>query len=76
MKTTGTADELRRWAECWKLAGELLDEIKRSDLANMDDAGASRSIRLLSSDERLWFDPKAGSGLVEQQRIFRRLKRG
>ena len=38
MKTAGTTDELRRWAECWKLAGELLEEIKRNDLANLDEA--------------------------------------
>jgi hypothetical protein len=75
VKTAGTPEELRRWADCWKLAGEIFDEIKRSDLARMDEVSANRSLRLLSSDERLWFDRKAGSGLVEQQRIFQRLKR-
>lgn len=73
MQTAGTADELRRWAECWKVAGEFLEEERRHDLAMMDEAAAQRSIRLLSSDERLWFDAEAPSGLVEQQRLFQKL---
>lgn len=73
MQTAGSADELRRWAECWKLAGEFLEEVKRHDLARMDEAAAQHSIRLLSSDERLWFDGQAASGLVEQQRLFQKL---
>lgn len=75
METAGSAGELRRWADGWELAGEFLEEVKRQDLARMDDAAAQQSIRLLSSDERLWFDPQAVSGLLEQQRYFQRLGR-
>jgi len=57
------------------LAGEVLEEAKRQDLAQMDDAAAQQAIRLLSSDEPLWFDPQAVSGLLEQQRLFQKLPR-
>ncbi|HAB17860.1 MAG TPA: hypothetical protein PLX89_00095 [Verrucomicrobiota bacterium] len=73
METSGPSDELRRWAECWQVAGEFLEEVKCHDLAQMDEAAAQRSIQLLSSDERLWFDDQAPSGLVEQQRLFQKL---
>lgn len=73
MEIAGPAGELRRWAESWTLAGEFLEEAKRLDLARMDDAAGQHSIRLLSSDERLWFDPQAISGLLEQQRHFQKL---
>ncbi|HMO66122.1 MAG TPA: hypothetical protein PKE47_13015 [Verrucomicrobiota bacterium] len=73
MKSVGPTDELRRWAECWQVAGEFLEEVKRHDLAAMDEEAAQHSIRLLSSDERLWFDAEASSGLVEQQRLFQKL---
>jgi len=75
METAGPADELRRWAECWKVAGEFLEEVKRHDLAQMDDAAAQHSIRLLSSDECLWSDGQTSSGLIEQQRLFQKLAR-
>lgn len=75
MKTSDSADELRRWAEAWKLAGEVLEEEKRHRLARMDEAAAQRTIRFLSSDEPLWFDAEAPPGLVEQQRLFQRLAR-
>ncbi len=73
MKISESADELRRWAESWKLAGEMLEEEKRHKLATMDEATAQRIIGFLSSDERLWFDAEAPSGLVEQQRLFQKL---
>ncbi|MBN8246204.1 MAG: hypothetical protein J0L84_02030 [Verrucomicrobia bacterium] len=69
----GSAGELRRWAESWEQTGEFQGEVKRQGLARMDDAAAQHSIRLLSSDERLWFDPKAVSVLVEPQRLFQNL---
>lgn len=73
MKSPPLNDDLRRWADGWKLAGEFLEEARRLDLAALDDAAGQRLVRLPSPDAPLPPRRGIGSGLVEQQRLFRRL---
>ncbi len=63
--------------ETWKRAGEELDRIKWEELRAMTEDDAARMLETLSMHPRDgWMPPErlAGSGLVEQQRIFHGLE--
>ena len=66
---------LKRWAQTWETAGEALDALRRRELAAMTDDDARRAIADLFADA-VMFDlpPRTTSGLVEQQRLFSRLR--
>ncbi len=66
---------LKRWVQTWATAGEALDALRRRELAAMTDDDARRAIADLFTDA-VMFDllPRATSGLVEQQRLFSRLR--
>ena len=68
-----SAGDLERWAATWQRAGRALAEIEAAELAALtDEEAAVAAIDLLSLAESL--PPKAAmSGLVEQQRLFRRV---
>ena len=62
----------RRWAQTWKLAGEDLERIRRLETRALD---SFQTIALLcgSADyTRAPRAPKPTSGLVEQQRWFKK----
>jgi hypothetical protein len=65
----------RRWVAAWKSAGPELERIRREELRRLDPWTA---IALLCgpADYRIPpRSPKPTSGLVEQQRLFSRLRR-
>ena len=73
MKLAETTEEQRVWMQQWRAAALALEQVKRETLREMTpDEAKAASHDLLSlgpfhvSEER-W----SGSGLVEQQRIFR-----
>lgn len=66
--------ELKRWAETWERAGRELARIRREELQRMTDEQArAAALDLLSMPipEGL---PERESGLVEQQRLFSKLR--
>jgi hypothetical protein len=73
-----TAEEVargRHWVETWKHAGTELERIHQDELRRMD---AFQAIALLCGPADYTVAPRAPkptSGLVEQQRLFMRLRR-
>jgi hypothetical protein len=68
-------EAMRRWVADWKVAGEELDRIKWEELRAMTEDDAARIFELLSMHPRDgWMRPERfeDSGLVEQQRLFRK----
>ena len=65
----------RKWVETWKAAGEELAEVERRELEQMTDEEAKRAaIDLLTFPLRDDAREPEGSGLVEQQRWFAKLR--
>jgi hypothetical protein len=65
----------RRWVQTWKDAAPRLERIRREELAALD---APTAIRMLCGPADYRVPPRAPrptSGLVEQQRLFRRRRR-
>ena len=64
----------RRWVEAWKIAGPELERVRRQELRQLD---AYLAIALLCGPadyNQAPRAPKPTSGLIEQQRIFRKLR--
>lgn len=70
-----TAEQIadgRRWVEIWKLAGRDLERIRRQEIRELDNY---RAIALLCGSADYSLPPRAPkpwSGLVEQQRWFKK----
>jgi hypothetical protein len=65
----------RRWAETWKTTGPELERIRRQELRRID---AFETIALLCGPADYRVPPRAPkptSGLIEQQRLFAKLRR-
>jgi hypothetical protein len=64
----------RQWVAAWKRATPELERIRREELREID---AYKAIALLCGPADYRIEPRAPkptSGLVEQQRLFRRLR--
>lgn len=67
--------QARQWAQTWKRAGPELERIRREELRRLD---VPKAIALLCGSDDYTVGPRAPkptSGLVEQQRIFAKLRR-
>lgn len=73
-----TAEQIaagRRWADSWKSTGPELERIRREELRRIDPF---KTIALLCGPADYHVAPRAPkltSGLVEQQRLFAKLRR-
>jgi hypothetical protein len=66
---------LREWAETWARAGVELQAIKRRELQAMSDTDAKEAaLDLLSMHLPEDLPTRSGSGLVDQQRWFARIR--
>jgi len=64
---------LQRWVETWRRAGPELEAVKRAETASVDTQEAIRQI--FDGFDRLLRGPGAPtSGLIEQQKLFSRLR--
>lgn len=67
--------DIRRWVVTWERAGRELTRIRREELASMTDEQAKlAALDLLSIPLPEDLPPKRESGLVEQQRLFSKLR--
>ena len=67
--------ELKRWVETWIKAGPKLEAIRDRELREMTYEDRIRAIdALLQLGTRLG-KPRTTSGLVEQQRLFQKLRK-
>ena len=71
-------DELgRRWAATWAVAGPALEVVHDRELARLSDADAQAAVRAVLAVAAT-LPPKPddlGAGMVQMQRLFRRLHR-
>ena len=68
-----TKDELRAFVDAWRIASDRLEALRREDLRRIEVSGQIEA--LSSAFEATLADPiRKSSGLVEQQRIFARMK--
>lgn len=65
--------ELHAFVDAWRIAAERLEELRREDLRNVE---ASNHIEALTSafEATLAGPVRKSSGLVEQQKVFARMK--
>jgi hypothetical protein len=64
----------RRWVQAWKSAGPELERIRRQELRQLDTYAAIALLCGPADYREAPRAPKPTSGLIEQQRIFRRLR--
>lgn len=72
--TTGEREKIGRWVKTWKRAGSALQKVKQQELHSYD---YSKNWALVDSMLQWACDhrqPRLSTGLVEQQRLFMKLK--
>ena len=67
--------ELRLWVETWARAGPKLEAIRRRELREMTHEERVRVIDAVLQIGARFSQPRTSSGLVEQQRLFQKLRR-
>lgn len=65
--------DAQRWVNAWMQAGPALDKIRREEVKLADTASAMRSFTGSVLNALRTRPPAPTSGLVEQQRIFRKI---
>ena len=63
-----------KWVAAWRRAGERLAELKREELRNIDTQHSLLNLADAFESCHLHHPPRTTSGLVEQQRWFRKLR--
>jgi hypothetical protein len=69
MKTSS----VKSWVERWKETGKVLSKLKLDDFDRSDSSAIFLSLTDASEAALIAYPPKATSGLVEMQRLFRKL---
>jgi hypothetical protein len=67
--------QVRAWIRTWKQAGPVLERLRRESLRRVSTAAAIEAFDLAYKSARLQCPPRLTSGLIEQQRWFRRSRR-
>jgi hypothetical protein len=65
---------VRQWIRNWKEAAPVLERLREEAIRNTDTAKAIEQLSDAFESARLHWKPPATSGLVEQQRLFARLR--
>lgn len=73
--TGAEREKILKWIECWRKAGPELERMRREDIRNADTSLAIEILADAFESALVHFPPRQDSGLVEQQRLFRRLKK-
>ena len=67
--------DLKQWGDTWQRAGRELAQIQRHELASMTDEMARvAALDILNTPVPAGLPPRTTSGLVEQQRLFLKLR--
>lgn len=64
--------QARAWIKNWRELGPILEELRRDSLSRVNTAEAIEAFDLAYKSARLHCAPRTSSGLVEQQRWFKR----
>jgi len=62
----------KRWVETWQLAAVELEHIRRQEIRELDTFESIRRLCGSADYTRPPYAPKPWSGLVEQQRLFKK----
>lgn len=73
MSGSGDSEDVRRWVETWRRAGDALDAVKRAELASYDYEANRETIDAMLDWACEHSLPRLTSGFVEQQRVFLKL---
>mgnify|MGYP001039081314 CR=1 FL=1 len=65
---------IRQWTRTWAEAAPMLESLRRQAIRNADTAIAIEQLSDAFESARRQWQPPATSGLVEQQRLFARLR--
>jgi len=65
---------VRQWVRNWQVVGPILERLRSEALRNADTASAIEQLSDAFESARLHWTPPTTSGLVEQQRLFARLR--
>jgi len=68
--TPESREQIRRWAETWKLAGEEMEAIRDRELREFEHEPNWRALDALLRIACMDRTERQTSGLVEQQRLF------
>ncbi len=66
---------VRQWVRNWQEVGPILAQLREEEIRHTDTATAIEQLSDAFESARLHWKPPATSGLVEQQRLFARLRR-
>ena len=66
-------EQMRRWVETWKKAGPALEKIRRREIQEADNLKSLESLTSIINDA-VRLPPRPSSGMVEMQRLFRKLR--
>ena len=67
-------ERVRQWIRNWEAAAPLLERLREEAIRNTDTAAAIEQLSDAFESARRHWKPPATSGLVEQQRLFARLR--
>jgi hypothetical protein len=73
MRDSPEQAQIERWVRTWREAGPALEAQKLAELRRLDTARALAELGAAFEHARLTAQTADTSGLVEQQRYFRRL---
>ena len=65
---------VRRWVENWRQADRQLERLRAEEIRNSDTTAAIEQLSDAFESARRQWKPPTTSGLVEQQRLFTRLR--
>ncbi len=67
-------EKLRAWAQGWKKTGKVLEGINREEMREVSLPEAILALTDACESALLLYPPQPTSGLIEMQKVFRRLK--
>ncbi len=65
---------VRQWIRNWEVVAPVLEELRAEAIRNSDSAVAIEQLSDAFESARRHYPPATTSGLVEQQRLFSRLR--
>ncbi len=68
-------ERVRQWVRNWEAVAPVLEELRTEAIRHSDTAAAIEQLSDAFESARRHWSPPATSGLVEQQRLFARLRR-
>jgi len=74
--TVDTQEDLRRWADAWRLAAEVNEADRRRSLRDLTELSAWTEAQDLPFDSAAWRSPRDEAGCLEHRRALDASMRG